>query len=126
MRLFFALAAGALALGAPWQPLVLGPQSGTIVRARLLFPCRGQVPPVLYQMTDAGVSVRLGDAETSTQCADAAVEAGMAYRGYLPAGTAVQVTPQGAFRQILLTQPTPSGVTALHETVERAVAIARQ
>ncbi|MEP6573456.1 MAG: hypothetical protein ABJD11_12200 [Gemmatimonadota bacterium] len=125
MRALLVLAAVTM-LGAPWQPVVFGPQSGTIARARLLLPCRGNLPPVAYQLTDAGVTVRLGDSGTSDRCADAAVEAGMSYRGYLPAGTGVAVSPQSPFRQILLTQPTASGVAALHDMAERAVLMARQ
>src|SRR5690606_26016675 len=58
-----------LGLGAAdWTPVRLGPRTTALVTARLAVTCFGQVPPVAYQMTEAGVAVKVGSRRVRTSC----------------------------------------------------------
>ena len=116
-----------LGLGAAdWNPVRLGPSTTELVTARLAVTCFGQVPPVAYQMTEAGVAVKVGSRRVRTSCTQAAIDAGMRYRGELPAGTAVEVAAYDYLRGVTLTHSTPEGIARLHELTAEAVASARE
>jgi hypothetical protein len=125
MPTFFALAL-ALTLGsADWVPVSFGPRTSAIVVARLAVPCLGRVPPTAYQLTEAGVAVKVGGRSLRPGCAQAAVNAAMRYRGELPAGTAVDVAAYDYLRGVVLSHPTPEGVAELHRLTAEMLAEVR-
>ena len=116
-----------LRLGAAdWEPVSLGPRTAALVTARLAVTCFGQVPPVAYQLTEAGVAVKIGSRRVREACTQAAVNAGMQYRGELPAGTAVKVASYDYLRGVVLSHSTPEGVAELHDLAGEVVASARE
>lgn len=122
LPLMIVLAVGA----ADWQPVSLGPRTSALVATRLAVSCFGRVPPVAYQLTASGVAVKVGGRGVGGRCAQAAVDAAMAYRGELPAGTAVDVKAYEYLRGVVLSHSTADGVADLHRLTRQTLAGARQ
>lgn len=126
MTNLFALAITVALAAGDWQPVSFGPRTSAVVATRLALNCFGRVPPVAYQLTATGVAVKVGGSRTREACTAAAVDAAMDYRGELPAGTAVTVTPYDHLRGVVLSQATPEGITELHRLTKETLAAARE
>lgn len=117
----------ALAMAAAdWQPVALGPRTSAAVATRLAVECLGRVPRVAYQLTPAGVALRVGSPRVRAGCAQAAVDAALEYRNRLPAGTEVRIGAHEYLRGVVLSHATPEGAARLHQLTRETLAAARR